>query len=146
MQMRLAGISNMENAFTRLYALMERSVAASVLGQPPRRLEMQAWQRRQVTQHAPVLKDIPTDRGLTCDSARQGRSGEKHVVPCESGGRARLPAQPGPRPHRPLLCSGAVLSGVSRRCGAVQRTGYPSEHVQAEQIPRMIADRVLQLA
>ncbi|MEI3306678.1 MAG: hypothetical protein V8R40_12115 [Dysosmobacter sp.] len=137
MQMRLAGISNMENRFYAAYTpLMERSVAASVLGQPPRRLEMQAWQRRQVTQHAPVLKDIPTDRGLTCDSAPgQGRRGREACGSLRKWRPGASSGAAGSPPASTAALPGAVLSGVSRRCGAVQRTGYPFGHVQAEKSP-----------
>lgn len=144
MQMRLAGISNMENRFYAAYTpLMERSVAASVLGQPPRRLEMQAWQRRQVTQHAPVLKDIPTDRGLTCDSARAGteRARSMWFLAKVAAGRvfrrSRVPARID-RCFAQGLSSPAYHAAVER----CRELGILSEHVQAEQIPRMIADRV----
>ena len=144
MQMRLAGISNMENRFYAAYTpLMERSVAASVLGQPPRRLEMQAWQRRQVTQHAPVLKDIPTDRGLTCDSARAGTEWARSmwflakVAAGRVFRRSRVPSRID-RCFAQGLSSPAYHAAVER----CRELGILSEHVQAEQIPRMIADRV----
>lgn len=51
--------------------LVERCVAAPMFRADPYKLEMQAYQRKQVTTFCPQIKDVPTDRNLTCDSSKQ---------------------------------------------------------------------------
>lgn len=144
MQMRLAGSNNMENRFCAAYnPLMERSVAASMIGQRPGRLEMQAWQRLQVTKYCPKLKDIPTDRGLTCDSAR--RKVEWLMSMCFL---AKVAAERVFRRSRvPARIDNCFAQGLSSPAyyAAVERCkelGILSDLVQADQLPQMIADRV----
>lgn len=71
MQCRLVTNSNMESEWVAPYVpLMERSVAAWSFHQAPYKLEMQRFQRSQVSKAYPALKGVRTDRGLTCDVDR----------------------------------------------------------------------------
>lgn len=72
MQARCAAITAMNSRYYIPYApLMERNVAAPMFQKNPYSLEMQAFQREQVSTYCPAIKDIETDRGLTCDSGRK---------------------------------------------------------------------------
>lgn len=69
LQGRAAAIGAMNSRYYIWYTpLMERNVAAPMFRQNPHALEMQAFQRGQVSTYCPAIKDIETDRGLTCDS------------------------------------------------------------------------------
>lgn len=72
MQGRCAAVVAMNARYYIPYApLMERNVVASMFRRGPYSLEMQAFQREQVSTFCPAIKDIETDRGLTCDSGRK---------------------------------------------------------------------------
>lgn len=72
MQGRCAPITAMNARHYIPYVpLMERNVAAPMFRRTPYSLEMQAFQREQVSTYCPAIKDIETDRGLTCDSGRK---------------------------------------------------------------------------
>lgn len=51
--------------------LMERKMAAYAFGKNPYKLEMQAFQRKEVTKLCPEIMNIETDRGLTCNLKRK---------------------------------------------------------------------------
>lgn len=71
LQGRSSAVSAMNSRHYIPYTpLMERAVAAPMFRQNPYSLEMQAFQRKQVTAFCPEIKDIETDRGTTCDSGR----------------------------------------------------------------------------
>ena len=145
MRYRLAPISNMENQFHVAYSpLMERSVAASVLRTPPFSLEMQAWQRRQVTQYFPLLKDIRTDRGLTCNTKRMGAERMKSTLFLVNVALRRIFSRKQVS-GRIDACLEDGLSSETYR-NAVKRCvqlGILSPNVEAEKIPLSIADRIL---
>ena len=72
MQARCNHVINMFQRFTTVYnPLMERKMAAYAYGKNPYVLEMQAFQRREVSQHCDIIKNIKTDRGLTCNYDRR---------------------------------------------------------------------------
>ena len=74
MQARCNLVINMFQRHVTYYnPLMERRMAAYAYGNNPYRLEMQAFQRREVTEKCGKIKDIPTDRGLTCNYGKRGR-------------------------------------------------------------------------
>ena len=73
MQSRCNLIVNMFQRYTTSYnPLMERKMAAYAFGINPYKLEMQAFQRREVSEHCPSIKNIRTDRDLTCDYGKKG--------------------------------------------------------------------------
>lgn len=73
MQARCNRVINMFGEFTVIYnPLMERKMAAYAYGKNPYTLEMQAFQRREVSEHCKEIKGIRTDRELTCDFSRRG--------------------------------------------------------------------------
>ena len=51
--------------------MLERNVVAYAYQTSPHKLGMQSFQRNQVSKNAPELKNIRTDRGLTCNSSRR---------------------------------------------------------------------------
>ena len=66
MQARCNLVINMFEKHTILYnPLMERKMASYAYGENPYALEMQAFQRKEVSQHCSKIKNIKTDRGLT---------------------------------------------------------------------------------
>ena len=70
-QQRFVGISTMNGYYYDQYSpLLERSVVAMVYGVNPYSLEMQSWQRRQISKYCPMLKTVKTDRGLTADDTK----------------------------------------------------------------------------
>lgn len=72
LQSRLAAVSNMQANWVVPYCpLMERPVVAWVYHQNPYSLDMHSFQREQVTQNCPELRNVKTDRGLTCNSRRK---------------------------------------------------------------------------
>lgn len=72
MQARCNHTINMFQRFTTVYnPLMERRMAAYAYGKNPYALEMQAFQRWEVSQNCGNIKNIRTDRGLTCNYNRR---------------------------------------------------------------------------
>lgn len=81
LQGRSSAVSAMNSRHYIPYTpLMERVVVASMFRQNPYSLEMQAFQRKQVTVFCPEIKDIETDRGLTCASGRMAAECVKSTV------------------------------------------------------------------
>ena len=73
MQARCNLVINMFQRYTTSYnPLMERKMAAQAFGINPYQLEMQAFQRREVTEHCGSIKNIRTDRNLTCNYRKRG--------------------------------------------------------------------------
>ena len=72
MQGRIVTCIDMQAQWYVPYApLMERPVVAWAYHQPPHSLELQRFQRDQVTCFCPEIKDVKTDRGLTCNSGKR---------------------------------------------------------------------------
>lgn len=72
MKARCNHVINMFQRYTTVYnPLMERRMAAYAFGVNPYRLEMQAFQRHEVSQHCKKIQNIKTDRGLTCNYRRR---------------------------------------------------------------------------
>lgn len=72
MQARCNHVINMFERYTTVYnPLMERRMAAYAFGVNPYALEMQAFQRNEVSRQCKKLQNIKTDRGLTCNYNRR---------------------------------------------------------------------------
>lgn len=72
MQARCNHVINMFERYTTVYnPLMERRMAAYAFGENPYKLEMQAFQRSEVSRHCKKMQNIKTDRGLTCNYNRR---------------------------------------------------------------------------
>lgn len=72
MQARCNHVINMfENHITIYNPLMERKMAAYAYDRNPYTLEMQAFQRHEVSSNCNDIKNIETDRGLTCNERRK---------------------------------------------------------------------------
>lgn len=70
LQREFAPISAMNSRYYIPYhPMMERDFVALATRKNPYSLEMHAFHREQVTTYCPAIKDIETDRGLTCDSS-----------------------------------------------------------------------------
>ena len=145
MQARGITLSNMESAACTAYSpLMERAVAASAFLFPPYALEMQAWQRREVTRFCPALKDVPTDRGLTCDSARAASEWVKSTlfllsVACSRVLRRKRVVE------RVDACFAEGLASPEYHAALARCKALGILAPDAANLPRSIADRVLTL-
>lgn len=72
MQARCNHVINMFQKHTTIYnPLMERRMAAYAFGVNPYTLEMQSFQRKEVSISCSEIKNIETDRGLTCNYSRR---------------------------------------------------------------------------
>lgn len=72
LQMRGSGVLTMNSFYYDAYSpLLERNVVASVYNRNPYSLEMQSWQREQVSSYCPELKGVRTDRKLTADNRKK---------------------------------------------------------------------------
>ena len=72
MQARCNLVVNMfENHTTSYNPLMERKMASFAFGMNPYSLEVQSFQRREVSEKYPGIKNIKTDRNLTCNYNRR---------------------------------------------------------------------------
>lgn len=68
MQFRCQSNINMFEKHITIYnPLMERKMASYAFGRNPYKLEMQTFQRQEVSEHCRGIKSIETDRNLTCD-------------------------------------------------------------------------------
>ena len=143
LQQRSAGVSAMNaQHYTAYNPLIERKVAAYGFHKSPWRLEMQAFQRKQVSQFCPLIKDIRTDRGLTCSDGKivsewaksmafLCRVGlERLVMRKKAAGRVDACFREGLRSPQYL--------DAFRRC---QELRVLSEAAEPEDIPVSIADR-----
>lgn len=73
MQARCNHVINMIEKHTTIYnPLMERKMVAYAYGKNPYRLEMQSFQRHEVSTYCKDIKNIKTDRELTCNEDRKG--------------------------------------------------------------------------
>jgi len=69
-QCRAITVSNsLQFYYEAVNPLMERDALALIYHQNPYRLELQRFQRKEVSRYYPAIKGIRTDRGLTCDDS-----------------------------------------------------------------------------
>jgi hypothetical protein len=144
MQARICGAYGMS---TRWYVhynpLLERNVAAWAFKMNPYKLEMQAYQRAQVSRYYPAIKSVETDRGLTCDSDRRLQEFVKsnlflvRVALQRIFRRGNVSQRIDPCFEQGL--SSAQFSMALSRC---QELGIIPENITREQIPQGIADRL----
>jgi len=71
LQQRLLTLSNSAEKYCLRYSpLMERDCVALSYVVNPYKLEMQAFQRNEISKYCSEIVDIPTDRGLSCSNRR----------------------------------------------------------------------------
>lgn len=69
LQNRVVSLSNYTNGLINtIQPLIERDGVAIAYNTNPHKLEMQRYMRNEISIFCPTLKNIPTDRGLTCNS------------------------------------------------------------------------------
>ena len=145
LQARTQTISMMENRHViTCNPLLERCVAAPMFRTDPYKLEMQSYQRWQVTQLCPQIKNIPTDRGLTCNSGRKQVEWLKSAAFLARVAFGRLF-------HRkktagridPCFEQGLCSLQYSEAVDQCKKLGILSEAISPGDLPRSIADRVL---
>ena len=74
LQSRFATLTTSESKYyTQYNPLLERSLVSGMLNVNPYKLEMQAYQRFHVSKYCPDIKDINTDRGISCNYSRRFR-------------------------------------------------------------------------
>lgn len=145
LQARGSAAAMMENQYvTTCNPLLERCVAAPMFRTKPGKLEMQAYQRRQVAQYCPQIQNVPTDRNLTCNPTRQGREWLKSMLYLVNVALCRIV-------HRGVasgridtsffqgLQSAEYLEAVAQ----CKTLGILSPQVEPDAIPQSIADRVM---
>ena len=147
MQARVCGTYGMSTQwYTQYNPLLERNVAALMFKRSPYKLEMQAFQREQVSLFWPSIKTVETDRGLTCDSARKGREFIRSNVFLVGVALQRIfrRRNVGQRidPCFEQGLSSAQFQAAMERC---KELGIIPENVKKEQIPQGIADRLFTL-
>lgn len=145
LQARGSTVSMMENQHvTTCNPLLERCVAAPMFRMKPWKLEMQAYQRMQVARYCPQIQDVPTDRGLTCNPARQGTEWLKSMLYLVNVAWGRI--------ARRKVVSGRIDTSFSlglksaeymEAVAKCKTLGILSPQAQPESIPQSIADRVI---
>lgn len=144
MQSRVCGVYGMSTRwYTHYNPLLERSVAALAFHKNPYTLEMQSYQREQVSLFCPAIKAVETDRGLTCDSNRRLQEFVKSNLFLVKIAMQRV-FRRGTVSQRIDPCFEQGLSSAQfrlalERCKAL---GIIPEHITKEQIPQGIADRL----
>ena len=147
MQNRGMAINAMNNRWYTAYSpLMERRVVASSFHVNPWRLEMQAFQREQVSRCWPSIKGIRTDRGLTCDADKKTQEFVKSMLFLVRVALRRI-FRRGRVVGRVDSCFEQGLSSPQfyaalDRCKELE---ILAPDVKAEQIPRSIADQLFAL-
>lgn len=144
MQSRVCGVYSMSTRwYTHYNPLLERNVAALALKKNPYKLEMQAYQREQVSLYYPDIKSVETDRGLTCDSNRKLQEFMKSNLFLVKVAAERV-FRRGNASQRIDPCFAQGLSSEQFRT-ALERCkefGIVPEGISKEQIPQGIADRL----
>lgn len=81
LQCRFAPISTLQAKYITPYnPLLERDCAAYPFHESPYNLENYAFQRYHVSSFCKEIKDIPTDRGTTCDYKGRNKEGVKSLL------------------------------------------------------------------
>lgn len=147
LQYRSAALSAAEaRRLLRYNPLLERSVAALAFHVDPYSLEMQAYQREQVTSYAPELKDVRTDRGLTCDSAKKTKEFVESSTFLLGVAFKRVFRRTKFTPREDNRFAQGLSSpqfyAALTRC---KELGILAPDIQAEQLPQTIADRLFAL-
>lgn len=147
MQDRTSGVYGMSSRWYVQYnPLMERNVAALAFRKNPYKLEMQAYQREQVTRFWPQIKSVETDRGLTCDSARKGQEFMKsnlflvRVAMERVFGRKKAASR-----IDPCFAQGLNSEQFHEALARCKELGIIPKDISKEQIPQGIADRLFAL-
>ena len=145
LQARAQTMSMMENRHViTCNPLLERCVVAPMFRVNPYKLEMQSYQRWQVTQFCPQIKDIPTDRGLTCNSGRKWAEYLKsavflgHVAVGRVFRRKKATGRIDPC-FEQGLCSPQYSEAIEQ----CKKLEILRETISPDDLPRSIADRVL---
>lgn len=145
LQCRAITTSNMANRWCSSYApLLERNVAAWAWHQKPGSLEMQRFQRREVSRNCPALKDVETDRGLTCNDQKRGAEFMKSFSFLVKIGLERIFRHRRRMPQGPSIFTQSHETEQFRRALAVcRKLGILAEDAPESAIPDAVADRLL---
>ena len=144
MQARVSCVYSMSTQWYIHYnPLLERHVAAIAFRKNPYALEMQAYQRSQVTKYCPNIKMVNTDRGLTCDRGRMLNEFVKSNLFLVQVALQRI-FQRGKTQQRIDPCfeqglSSQQFQSALKRC---KELGIVPDDIQKKQIPYGIADRL----
>lgn len=145
LQGRCAAITAMNTRYYVQYApLMERTVVAPMFRENPYSLEMQAFQREQVSIYCPILKDIETDRGLTCNSDKKIIEQVKSTAYLAKVGLTRIFYR-GKTSERIDTCFQEGLSSPQYRAALERCKDLGIIAPSIEKLPAGIADRIFAL-
>lgn len=144
MQARVRGVYSMSTRwYTHYNPLLERNVAATAFQINPYKLEMQAFQREQVSRCCPAIKAVETDRGLTCDSNRRLQEFVKSNLFLARVALERI-FRRGKTSGRidPCFEQGLKSEQFRKALERCKELGILAEDISAAQIPQGIADRM----
>ena len=144
MQARVRGVYGMSTRwYTHYNPLLERNVAALAFQINPYRLEMQAFQREQVSRYSPAIKSVETDRGLTCDSSRRLQEFVKSNLFLVKVALGRV-FRRGNVAQRidPCFEQGLHSRQYQQALARCKKLRIVAEEISADQIPQPIADRL----
>lgn len=145
LQGRASAVSAMNSRHYIPYTpLMERAVVSPMFRQNPYSLEMQAFQRKQVTTFCPEIKDIETDRGLTCDSGKMAAERLKSTVFLCNVALGRITRR-GKIKARIDTCFEEGLSSPQYRAALERCKELGIIALEVNDLPMAIADRVFAL-
>lgn len=145
LQGRCAATVSMNTHYYVQYApLMERNVAAPIFRRDPYSLEMQSFQREQVSTYCPAIKGIETDRGLTCDSGKKTAEQVKSTAYLVKIGLGRV-FRRGRVAGRVDTCFQEGLTSPQYHAALERCKALGIIAPQTEELPAGIADRVFAL-
>ena len=147
MQARVRGVYSMSTRWYIHYnPLLERNVAALAFQINPYKLEMQAFQREQVSRYCPAIKAVETDRGLTCDSSRRLQEFVKSNLFLVKVALGRI-FRRGRVAQRidPCFEQGLHSEQYYEALARCKELDIVAEDISADQIPQGIADRLFAL-
>ena len=143
LQQRSAGVAALNARYYIAYnPLLERKLAAYGFHRSPYVLEMQAFQRHQVSRYCPAIKGIQTDRGLSCDDGKMLLEWLKSMWFLGKIGLERC------IDRKPDECIGAYFAQglhspqyerAFKRC---KELNVLSKNANLEDVPPIVADRV----
>lgn len=146
-QQRSAALSAMYSEFhDSYYPLLERRCVASVYDKNAYKLEMQSWQRQQISKYCPLLKNVKTDRGLTADSNKIHREWLKSMLfLVKVFGRRLIPRERSVSRIDSCFEEGLNTELYKKSFNRCQELGILAEGVELNQLSEAVADRVFLL-
>ena len=144
MQARANLVVNMFSNFTTSYnPLMERKLAAGSCNVSPYKLEMQAFQRREVSEYCPQIMDVKTDRNLTASyRKRYADSLKSYAFLIKVASQRVLSREKIDIRVDRCFEEGHKTEAFRSAIETSKRLGLLNREIKAEEIPTGLADRL----